>query len=459
MSLLEQLGDMQERYYLGIDIGYCEHVAVVISLKTFLQGGDRWKRSRCVRVPTTSAGFKKLQRYLDSFSMDPGLFRGICEPTGGYYGVTVYQYLLERAYPVMWVENTVVTDMREKIVRRVPKTDELDARVMARIAYLHEAVGEEFALRPVALASPENGALLALCRDHWRLNTLVNRARNQFSQLMAVVFPELKIFFTSSVSTVAPVRLVAACPTPVDLAAASPEAVRAILTEARVHHHAKRVAELQTLARQSSGLMPERERAWRLRWLTDFLLTNFELLAALQDEIVQRVTLRPSYALLEAIPYAGVIPLATILAVTGDVTRFQSYRQYVAFTGYFPDVRTSQTINRTRMSRRGRRELKRALFQIAAPLVWFDQGDNPYKQLYERKVSEGRAWYQAMPFVCAALARHIFHCLKFEEPYDVRQAFRGMSPSPGAEQRWLALEVELEDRFETVEAHLHHLPS
>jgi hypothetical protein len=63
-----------------------------------------------------------------------------------------------------------------------------------------------------------------------------------------------------------------------------------------------------------------------------------------------------------------------------------------------------------------------------------------------------------MPFVCAALARHIYHCLKFEEPYDVRRAFHGTSPSPGDEQSWLALEVELEDRFETVDAHLDHLP-
>jgi len=57
--------------------------------------------------------------------------------------------------------------------------------------------------------------------------------------------------------------------------------------------------------------------------------------------------------------------------------------------------------------------VKRALFQIAAPLVWFDKEDNPYKELFQRKTAEGREWYKAMPFVCAALARHIYHCLKF----------------------------------------------
>lgn len=263
MPLLEHLSnDLQARYYLGIDIGYKEHVAVAISLQTFLQGTDSWKRSRCVHIPTTRSGFNRLQRYLDRFSLDPSMFLGLCEPTGGYYGATVYQYLQERGYPMLWVDNAVVKDMREKIYRRVPKTDELDARVMARIAYLHEAVGEEFMLRPMVLAESDDNDLLALCRDYWQLSVLINRARNQFSQLMAVVFPELKEFFTSSVSTVAPVSLMAVYPTPTALAVAPIDDIRKILRDARVHHHAKRAEELQELARQSSGLIPDAGRAW-----------------------------------------------------------------------------------------------------------------------------------------------------------------------------------------------------
>lgn len=192
-----------------------------------------------------------------------------------------------------------------------------------------------------------------------------------------------------------------------------------------------------------------------MAWLTEFLLKNFKFHTALKAEVKQRIVGRLAYQLLREMPYAGDITLATILAVTGDVERFRNYRQYVAYTGYYPDIRTSQTINRTRMSARGNRDLKRALFQIASPLVWFDQGDNPYKQLYQRKVAEGRAWYEAMPFVCAALARHIYHCLKHEEPYDVHKAFRGRYPLPGTEQEMLELEVELEGKFEIVEAHLH----
>lgn len=115
------------------------------------------------------------------------------------------------------------------------------------------------------------------------------------------------------------------------------------------------------------------------------------------------------------------------------------------------------TIDRTKMSRRGNRHLKRALFQIAAPLVWFDKGDNLYKELYQRKKAEGRQWYKAMPFVCAALARHIYHCLKFNDPYDVKKAFRDGSSVAASEPEWLSLGANLEEKLELMEASLYQM--
>ncbi len=455
MTLLERLGSqLPRRYYLGVDVGYKEHVAVVISLKTFVRGDERWKRARSVHFPSTQAGLRKLQRYLDRLSTDRGEFFGLCEPTGGHYGATVFQYLLDQDYDMNLVENAMVKHMREKIFPGLPKTDDMDGRVMARIGYLHEAVGEEFTLRPLELPDPDSTHLLALCRDSWKLSTIITRARNQFTQLMAVTFPELKTFFTSSVSTVVPVSLVAAYPTPALLAEASEEEVYEVLWKAGGYQHAHRVAELQALARDSSGLLPDPGRAWRLEWLTGFLLSNLQYQAALNKRVQGLVKQWDGYELIVNVPYSGPAALGVILAVSGDVGRFSNYRKYVAYTGYFAGLQKSQTIDRTKMSRRGNRDMKRALFQIAAPLVWFDKGDNPYKELFQHKMAEGREWYKAMPFVCAALARHIYHCLKFNDPYDVEKAFRGSSLSPASEEEWLSLGASLDERFEVVEASL-----
>ncbi len=455
MTLLARLGsELPSRYYLGVDVGYKEHVAAVIGLQTFVRGDDRWKRARCVHFPSTQAGLRKFQRYLDRFSTDRSTFFGLCEPTGGHYGATVFQYLLDQDYNMNLVENATVRHVREQIFPGLPKTDEMESRVMARLGYLHEAVGEEFTLRPLELADPDDAHLLALCRDSWKLSTTITRARNQFTQLMAVTFPELKTFFTSSVSTVAPIRLIAAYPTPALLAEAPAEKVHDVLWKAGAYQHARRVEELQALAQDSSGLLPDPGRAWRVEWLTNLLLTNFLHHSALDRRVKRLVEQRDDYELIVKVPYSGPDTLGMILAVTGDVHRFANYRKYVAYTGYFAGLEKSQTIDRTKMSRRGNRNLKRAFFQIASPLVWFDKGDNPYKTLFERKMAEGRPWYKAMPCVCAALARHIYHCLKFNDPYDVEKAFQGSPLVPASEEEWLDLGTELDERFEVMAASL-----
>jgi len=106
-TLLAQLkGELPERYYLGVDVGYKEHVAVVIPLHTFTQGGERWKRAKCLHFSSTRKGLEKLQQYLDSFSPDPQVFFGLCEPTGGFYGATLFQYLLDHGYPMRMIENS-----------------------------------------------------------------------------------------------------------------------------------------------------------------------------------------------------------------------------------------------------------------------------------------------------------------------------------------------------------------
>jgi transposase len=344
--------------------------------------------------------------------------------------------------------------MREKIFGHLPKTDEVEARVMARIAYLHEVVSEEFTLKPLQLPNPEQEELLSLCRNSWKLKTMVTRARNQFAQLMAVVFPELKFFFESSVSSLVPIRLMASYPSPAEIANAPADELYAVLWKARGYQHAKRVQELQALARNTSGLLPDPGRAWRLNWLTQFLLSNVELLSQLDQRIERLCENHPDYPLLVGIPYAGPNTLGTILAATGDCTRFQNYRQYVAYTGYFAGLERSQTIDRTQMSRRGNRDLKRAYFQIVAPLVWFDPGDNAYKNLYKRKMAQGRAWYEAMPFACAALARHVYHCLKFQEPYQVEKAFGRDTSWPTTPRTQTNSQADLEQPFEIMDAHL-----
>jgi len=86
-----------------------------------------------------------------------------------------------------------------------------------------------------------------------------------------------------------------------------------------------------------------------------------------------------------------------------------------------------------------------------------DEPSRPEFLEFQRKMAEGRAWYQAMPFVCATLARHIYHCLKFNDPYDVEKAFRDSSFAPASQEEQLSLEADLDERFEVMDASLCQL--
>ena len=77
MTLLAKLGkELPERYYLGLDVGYKQHVAVVISLRTFVRGDERWKHARFESFASTRAGLRRLQKYLSLIH--------ISEPTRPY---------------------------------------------------------------------------------------------------------------------------------------------------------------------------------------------------------------------------------------------------------------------------------------------------------------------------------------------------------------------------------------
>jgi len=66
-----------------------------------------------------------------------------------------------------------------------------------------------------------------------------------------------------------PVSMMATYLTLAALAAVPAEEVFTVLCKARGYRHARLVAELQTLAHNSSGLLPDPGRAWRLNWLTN----------------------------------------------------------------------------------------------------------------------------------------------------------------------------------------------
>jgi len=65
-----------ERVYVGIDLGYREHVVAATPLQAFnpQRQPDGWKRVKTLKFGSDAAGYQRLQRYLERCSADPADF-------------------------------------------------------------------------------------------------------------------------------------------------------------------------------------------------------------------------------------------------------------------------------------------------------------------------------------------------------------------------------------------------
>jgi transposase len=417
----EQQPTRNERIYVGIDVGYRQHIAAASPLSVFnaQRNPNGWRQVKTVRFASDAAGFGQLQRYLDKRSSDTADFLVLLEPTGGYYALALVLYLLGKGYRVLQVENRAVKDYREKVFGGETKADEVDARLMARMGFLHELVGEEFSIQPVHLTNPDAAALKVMVSDLNVLQKEIGRRRNQLQQITAAIFPELKTFFRESTASPAARALLASFPTPQDLARATTEEIGDVLRASRSYRHAKRAAELRELARTSAGVHMLTQQHWRQGWIIKQLDVLDEARHDLVDQVQQVSATHPYTQIIDSLPVKSPIWTATLIAVIGDVGRFRNYAEFRAYLGWSPQVeRSGSSLNSSRLANSGVRSSRRVLGQMVLILLTPVIRDTPFRAFYNGLIARGMRPAKAMGHVAGKLCSVLYGMLKTMAPYD-----------------------------------------
>jgi transposase len=425
-----------ERIYVGLDIGYREHVAAASPLAVFNVGRnpDAWKRVKPIHFASDATGLGRFQRYLDRHSPHPGDFLILLEPTGSY-GLTVLLYLLGKGYRVLQVDNRAVKDYREKIFGSETKTDDADARLMARMGFLHELVGEEFSIQPVLLMNPDAAALRGMVHDLAKLQKEITRRRNQLQQMAAVTFPELKTFFKGSTAAPAARALLEHFATPQHLAVAPTEHVADVLRSAHAYSHAARAAELQALAQTTSGVPTLTHHQWRQGWL----IKQLTLLENARQDLVDQVELasaaHPYARIIESLPVKSPIWTATLIGAIGDIGRFTTVSQFKAYLGWYPQLsRSGSSIDSSELAKRGVRPARNVLGQMTVIMLSSTIRPNPFRDVYKRLTGRGMRPGAALGHVAGKLSVVLYGMLKNMTPYDERKHRAQLGLLTAAEQ-------------------------
>jgi transposase len=157
-------------------------------------------------------------------------------------------------------------------------------------------------------------------------------------------------------------------------------------------------------------------------WLDlEVLLLQHDQLSALTDLLEQRIAERfadhEGYQRLQSIPGVGPTIAATIVAETSGIERFGSARQFAAFCGLVPRVRSSAgKAKHGHITRSGPRDLRWAL-GMAVMVGQFNKESSPQSRMYRRKKRKGKPARVALCAAANKLARIVYVILARGENY------------------------------------------
>jgi transposase len=388
--------------YVGIDVAKRQHRIAVVDAS-----GDPLHKP--FSITNDYAGMNALLEHLSSWS--EGVEIGL-EATGHYW-LALYEHLTKAGYKVH-VLNPLQVHAYQRSGIRKRKTDTVDATWIADFVRIG---GARHTTDPTTM--PVYMQLRQLSRFRFSLVEQIGDAKRRILSLLDRVFPEYESLF-SSVFIHSSRQLLVEATTAQEFADFDlDELTRLLHTSSRGRLGREQAQTLQQTARRSIGITfladASRIQMGCLVAQLDFLSQQ---VAQVDTALAELVAALPNQYLM-TIPGIGPVTAAAILGEIGDIARFDSLKQVVAYAGIDPAVYQSGQFeaHQTRMSKRGSPYLRHALWLAASQARIYDP---ELKTYYQKRRAEGKAHGTVTGAICRKLLARIFVVLRDQRPYEPR---------------------------------------
>ena len=373
-------------YFVGIDISKYKHDCCILS------AADQNVVSKFV-FQNNKDGFGLLLDSLRSFSSPEDIRIGF-ESTS-HYALNLELFLEKAHHSFMEVNPFLISEYKKSTTLRRTKTDSVDCEVIARWLMTVE-------YKPHLKGFYHAYSLKSLTRLRDRLVRQRSLYLVKLTNVLDHTFPEFKPFFQERFTKTALYLLetYGTAEKMSHLNIASYDKLR------RVSHgrfSPQKFLALKALAANSVGECNSIFET-ELRCLLSLYHNLSKQIAHLESEITRLIEeIRPHYM---TIPGIGPLSAAVIFAEYGDISKFSSPSQLLAFAGLEPGINESGTESHGgRMVKRGSSMLRYALLNCALPLISFDMTFAAY---YAKKRAEGKPHRVALSHVAKKLLRVIF---------------------------------------------------
>ncbi len=369
--------------YVGVDIGKEKHAAAAID-----------EAGKCVMPPCAithdASGFAAFLGQLGKLGEKSEVIVGM-EATGHYWRVPRHT-LAAHGYRVD-VVNPLITSREASADVRGRKTDKLDALAIANVLLKGK-------YSPTPAEHPVADSLKALTRHRKGLVERRSDAKNRLTASLDVVFPEAAKTLNDLFSD-GSMAVIKALPSARLVAEADIRKLTTLFAKASRGQQGREQAEAyRGAARRSLALKISNEGE---EFIIAQIIDEISAIQAQVDEVERRIRAEPQPVIaqvLSSIKGAGKIQPMVIAAEYGDISRFKGrkmIKKMLAYAGCEPRVRESgQWKGRLKMSKRGSRPLRHALYTMAGTVILH----SPYfKQVYQRQVDKGKHHSVAMSHV------------------------------------------------------------
>lgn len=365
------------------------------------------------RFSNSQEGFQSFSDYLrnnQAIASAEQIIVG-CEPTGHYW-FTLAKYLKTQHINLALVNPYHVKQIKELDDNSPKKTDQKDPKTIAKLVvdgrysypYLPEGI---YADLREAVPSRE------------RIVEELNAVTNRLKRWLKIYFPEYLTVY-KKFSSESGLTVLETAPLPQDVVKLGADGINHLWREKKPRAVGiKRAQTLVEAAQNSIGL-------------DGGVCARMEMQMLLEDYRVKEVQLEKVTAVLEAetlkIPYTEkllsikeveLITVAGFLSEVGDIRRFDSPKQIQKLAGLeLKENSSGKHRGRTSISKRGRKRLRKILFQVMLPMI---QNNAEFREVYEYFTTRQKNPLKGKQAIIAAgckLIRVFYTILKHGVDYD-----------------------------------------
>jgi len=359
-----------------------------------------------------SKGFEELLKTVRAHCQEDSEVLIAMESTGCYH-INLFSFLTSQGIRAMVVNPLLIANYAKLSLRKT-KTDRKDAMTIARFLLDHHKEISQLSI------SQDIQDLRDLSRERESLSHLVSATKVEIKRVLRTTFPELETI--GDIYTGVMLRLIQEYPSARLVRAAKLEGIKRLLKGPYLGNKLTYTAEdiLQAAKVSIATVSPGKEIILQGKIATLLHLQGrLEEITKLLTEICES-TRMDDLEILRSIKGVGPNTAAPFLAEMGSIKNFPSHKKLIAFAGMDPSVSESgQYIGASKLSKRGNRHLRRAIYLMTASVV---SRNTCFRAYFQKRKAEGLAPQKALFATAHKLIRVIFAMLSQRTLFQAKES-------------------------------------